>query len=308
MFVKPIALIQDEMETIRPLTAELERRRIPFIRFDLDELGYDPSGGSPAYSLVINTTNRNTLRTRGLGTVNFLTKFLHALEVARIPVLNGGTALSFDLSQARQVALFESLHLHTPTTWIVNHPGRLREAAKRLRFPIRFDSDAGDAKIQRHFATESELESAIVSRELDFSGEPTRLLQELIPIRGASSIRLEILGGRYQCALQFDGPGHRNARRVHPTAEIIETAEEAMIEADIDAGFLEYIIDDRDGQPVFVNLSTIRFFPMNAPDELGFDPVVRLVDYIEEANRMGRIPKRQRKVEFTDAEYWDAAI
>jgi hypothetical protein len=44
---------------------------------------------------------------------------------------------------------------------------------------------------------------------------------------------------------------------------------------------VEYLIDDRDGRPVFYDINALSNFVANAPEVIGFDPHARLVDYLE---------------------------
>jgi hypothetical protein len=47
-------------------------------------------------------------------------------------------------------------------------------------------------------------------------------------------------------------------------------------------GSVEYIVDDRDGTVVYYDINALSNFVANAPRILGFDPHVRLVDYLEQ--------------------------
>ena len=49
-------------------------------------------------------------------------------------------------------------------------------------------------------------------------------------------------------------------------------------------GSVEYLIDDRDGTVVYYDINALSNFVANAPQILGFDPHVRLVDYLEQEN------------------------
>ena len=46
-------------------------------------------------------------------------------------------------------------------------------------------------------------------------------------------------------------------------------------------GSVEYIVDDRDGRVVYYDINALSNFVANAPQILGFDPHVPLVDYLE---------------------------
>ena len=55
-----------------------------------------------------------------------------------------------------------------------------------------------------------------------------------------------------------------------------------MEAANIEVGGVEYIIDDRDGQLYFYDINALSNFVADGPKVIGFDPFVRLVDYLEQ--------------------------
>ena len=66
-----------------------------------------------------------------------------------------------------------------------------------------------------------------------------------------------------------------------PPQEIIGAVEKIVAAAQIEVGSVEYLIDDRDGTVVYYDINALSNFVANAPQILGFDPHVRLVDYLE---------------------------
>ena len=47
-------------------------------------------------------------------------------------------------------------------------------------------------------------------------------------------------------------------------------------------GGIEYLVDDRDGQHYFYDVNALSNFVADAVNVVGFDPFVRLVDYLVE--------------------------
>jgi hypothetical protein len=47
-------------------------------------------------------------------------------------------------------------------------------------------------------------------------------------------------------------------------------------------GGIEYLVDDRDGQAYVYDINALSNFVADAVNVVGFDPHVRLVDYIED--------------------------
>jgi hypothetical protein len=48
----------------------------------------------------------------------------------------------------------------------------------------------------------------------------------------------------------------------------------------MDLGGVEYLVDARTGRPVFYDVNALSNFVANAPEVVGFDPFVQLVDLI----------------------------
>ncbi len=74
------------------------------------------------------------------------------------------------------------------------------------------------------------------------------------------------------------------ARRIEPRAPTPESRLRAVArlrEAGIDVGGVEYLESERDGQIYLYDVNSLSNFVTDAPSLVGFDPFVRLVDYIE---------------------------
>src|SRR4029077_3571223 len=70
--------------------------------------------------------------------------------------------------------------------------------------------------------------------------------------------------------------------RYTPPQQIIGAVEKIVAAAQIEVGGVEYLIDDRNGTVVYYDINALSNFVANAPQILGFDPHVRLVDYLEQ--------------------------
>jgi hypothetical protein len=55
-----------------------------------------------------------------------------------------------------------------------------------------------------------------------------------------------------------------------------------MDAAHIEIGGIEYMIDDRDGQRYYYDINALSNFVADAPRVVGFDPFVRLADWLED--------------------------
>src|SRR6476646_7538171 len=155
-------------------------------------------------------------------------------------------------------------------------------------------------------------ERAAAAGEIDFGIDSTALVQEFLPARGGHITRVETLGGKFLYAIKVDTSGENfnlcpaeicrtedgasgantmglvDAPKVGlkvegytPPQEIIDAVEKIVSAAQIEAGSVEYIVDDRDGGVVYYDINALSNFVANAPQILGFDPHVQLVDYLE---------------------------
>ena len=157
-----------------------------------------------------------------------------------------------------------------------------------------------DAGIVR-YSSEEELRSSISAGTVPESPDKVLLVQDYVPARGGTIIRLETLGGRFLYAIEIESGGEsfdlcpadaclaqpgRAALRmtsVTPAQELIEAAERIAQAAGLDVGGIEVVIDDRDGVPRFYDINALSNFVADPMNVLGWDPHERLVDYIEAA-------------------------
>jgi hypothetical protein len=85
-----------------------------------------------------------------------------------------------------------------------------------------------------------------------------------------------------RAACPVDAP--RNGLRVEaytPPASRIRDVERIMAQAGIEIGGVEYIVDARDGRHYYYDINALSNFVADGPRVLGFDPFVRLADWLE---------------------------
>jgi hypothetical protein len=86
-----------------------------------------------------------------------------------------------------------------------------------------------------------------------------------------------------RAACPADAP--KNGLRVEgydPPADIIRSVERIVAAANIEVGGVEYLIDERDGNHYFYDVNALSNFVADAERVIGFDPFVRLADYLEQ--------------------------
>lgn len=311
--MNPIAIFHEHPDWFRPLFAELNRRRVPYVRLDAASHSYDPAERNSPYSLVFNRASPSAYL-RGHGQSTFYTlQWLRHLERIGVPVVNGTAAYQMDTSKALQLELFEELGIPYPKTRLANSATAVVAAAADLRFPILVKANIGGsgAGIER-FEDAAALAAAGERETFDFGMDGVALVQEMAPIRDGHVTRLEVLGGNFlysinvfpapdsmfnlcpadvcqttdgralsrsACALDAPNTGMR-VERAAPPREIIAQAERIARRCGLDVGGIEYLIDDRDGRPYFYDVNALSNFVADARNVVGFDPHERLVDYL----------------------------
>ena len=297
---KPVGILYEHPQWFLPLFAELERREIPFEPIHAGSLVFDPSDLERRYSLVVNRMSPSAW-TRGNERALFATlHYLAYLEQTGTPVLNGHDAYLVELSKVRQLSLLASLGIEHPRTRVIDDPARAADAARELEFPVVVKPNIGGSGAGiTSYASLAEISAAEVALGVD----GTALVQEQLPAEGDSIVRIEILDGRFLYAIKLllmpgsfnlcpadycelpgiaDGVSGRGlpVEGYEPPAEVVEDAIRILEAAGLDLGGVEYLVNARTGKPTFYDVNALSNFVANAPEVIGFDPFVDLVDLI----------------------------
>lgn len=312
---QPIAIYYEHPHWFKPLFAELERRGTPFVRINAAQHHFDPAhlNGESGYGLLFNRMSPSAYR-RGHGQGIFYTLYYLAhLEQRGKRVVNGQKAFRYETSKALQLSLLESLGLPYPKSRVINSPDDAVAASDGLRFPIVVKPNIGGSGAGvTKFHTREQLQEAAAAVQLDLGLDTTALVQEFIPARGGHIVRVEVVGHKFLYAIKVHLTGEtfdlcpadickttggqdlqraacpldapKTGLRVEgytPPDQITHSVERIMTAANIEVGGVEYIIDDRDGQLYFYDINALSNFVADGPKVVGFDPFVRLVDYLE---------------------------
>jgi glutathione synthase/RimK-type ligase-like ATP-grasp enzyme len=299
--MKPdLAILYEHPLWFRPLFAGLERRGIAFEPILLSDHSFDPvSREIPAPVVLSRVAMSGFLREPEHGI--FYAQSLLAYWAANgARVLNGADVLAVDSSKARQLSLLAGLGLGIPETRIVHRAQDLPAAAEGMRFPLLVKANVGGsgAAIVRYDDMDR-LRAAVAERSVPESVDKVLLVQDLVPARGGTIVRVETLAGRYLYAIEVESggsydlcpadacvaaPGRAAIRMaaVEPPAEIVVAAERIAQAVGLDVGGVEYMIDDRDGVARFYDINALSNFVADPLNVLGWDPHDRLVDYLEQ--------------------------
>ena len=310
---RPIAIYYEHPDWFRPLFAELDRRALPYVKLDARSHYYDPSVRGRQYALFFNRMSPSAYL-RGSGhAILYTHHYLSYLESIGTPIINGTAAFRIETSKALQLSLLESLGLPYPRACVINSAATALVAARELRSPIVVKANIGGsgAGIVRYDSM-ADLQRAADENRIALGLDNTALVQEYIPARGGHITRVETLGRRNLYAIKVYTSGEsfnlcpadicqtsdgeelvrgacpsdapKSGLRVEgfmPPDEVIATVERIVDAAQIDVGGVEYVTDDRDGRVLYYDINALSNFVADAPRVIGFDPHVRLVDYLE---------------------------
>ncbi|MBA2355255.1 MAG: hypothetical protein H0V80_11375 [Acidobacteria bacterium] len=268
---------------------------------------HDPAARAAAPDLLINRMSPSAdRRGHGHGILASL-QYLESMEAGGVRVINGSKAYGFEISKARQMALLADLGLPFPATRVINVADQAVAATTGMRYPVVVKPSVGGsgAGVLR-FDREADLRAAVEAGQLDFGVDQLALVQEFIPARDGHITRVEVLDGQYLYAIDVPVTGQsfnlcpadlcdvpepptapivvdgacpvalpwagRRASQAHPPQAIIDAVVRMTSAAGFDVGGVEYVVDDRDGQPYFYDVNALSNFVADAPAVIGFDP------------------------------------
>ena len=321
---RPIGIYHEHQDWFRPLFAELDRRGVRYERIDARRHSYAIDGHTEAgYSVVLNRMSPSAYLRDAGHSILYTQNYLVHLEQLGVRVINGTRAFRLETSKAQQLTLLRALGLPFPAARVINHGSEAPAAADGLRFPVVVKANIGGsgAGIVR-FDTPEDLARASLEARVPLGLDQTALVQEYIPARGGHITRVEVLEGRFLYAINVHTTGDtfnlcpadicqssdgveltrgacpadapKNNLRVAaftPPGDVIADVEKLMAAAGIEIGGVEYLVDDRDGQRYYYDINALSNFVADAPRVLGFDPFVRLADWLErEQQRADEIP------------------
>jgi len=297
-----LAILYEHPAWFEPLFAALDRRGISNAKVQLADHLFDPEETEPPAPVILSRVAMSGFLREPEHGIFYAAALLDHWQRRGATVLNGADTLALDSSKARQLSLISSLGLATPRTRIVHRARDLVRAGSDMAFPLLVKVNIGGsgAGIVR-YATLAELEQSVSDGTVPDSIDKVLLVQDYVPPRGGTILRIETLGGRFLYALEvasggdsFDlcpadacvaQPGRAAIamRAVTPPAPVAEAAERIARAAGLDVGGVEVVIDDRDGTPRFYDINALSNFVAKPLDVLGWDPHDRLVDFLEAA-------------------------
>ncbi len=295
-----LAILYEHPLWFEPLFAALERRGIAFEKLLLTDHVFDPAEPAPPAPLILSRVAMSGFLREAEHGIFYAASLLDHWERGGAEVLNGADVIAIDSSKARQLSLIASVGFATPRTHVVHRARDLPDAARGMAYPLLVKANIGGsgAGIVR-YASAADLAASVDAGIVPDSVDKVLLVQDYVPPRGGSILRIETLGGRFLYALEVASSGEsfdlcpadacvaqpgRAAiamKAVTPAPDIIAAAERIAQAVGLDVGGVELVIDDRDGVPRFYDINALSNFVANPLDVLGYDPHEQLVDYLQ---------------------------
>ena len=294
-----LAILYEHPTWFEPLFAALDRRGVRYEAIRLSDHRFDPASAEIPAPVVLSRVAMSSFLREAEHGIFYAEALLAHWAANGARVLNGAGVIAVDSSKARQLSLIARLGYGVPETRVVHRREDLLAAARTMRWPLLVKVNIGGsgAGIVR-YGSEGELAAAIADGTVPDSVDSVLLIQDYVPARGGVIVRVETLGGKFLYAIEVESdggsfdlcpadaclaqPGRAAVRMaaVTPPAGLVEAAERIAQAAGLDVGGVEYLIDDRDGEPRFYDINALSNFVANPLDVLGWDPHDRLVDFI----------------------------
>lgn len=295
-----LAILYEHPLWFEPLFAALDRRGVGFQKINLADHSFDLAAPAPAPVVLSRVAMSGFLR-EAEHPIFYAAALLDHWRRAGATVLNGPEVLAIDSSKARQLSLIQSLGHAVPRTRVVHRAADLPKAAEGMAYPLLVKANIGGsgAGITR-YSSAAELEQSVRDRSHPTSIDQVLLLQDYVPPRGGTILRIETLAGKFLYALEVESGGDsfdlcpadacvaqpgRTAigmKAVTPEPSIVRAAEQIAQAVGLDVGGVEVVIDDRDGVPRFYDINGLSNFVAKPLDVLGWDPHERLIDMLEQ--------------------------
>lgn len=297
----PLGVLYEHPQWFQPLFAALERRGLSYVPLELSGHAFDPSSREVPAPLILSRVAQSSFLREPEHPIFYAAALLDHWQRCGATVLNGAGTLAIDSSKARQLSLIASLGLAVPKTRVVHRSSDLVAAAEIMNFPLLVKANIGGsgAGIVRYSSLE-ELRSSLADGTTPQSVDKVLLLQDYVPGRGGTILRIETLRGRFLYALEVESDGDTfdlcpadaclaqpgrsivRMKAVTPAMEIIRAAERIAEAAQLFVGGIEVIMDERDGIPRFYDINAMSNFVAQPLNVLGWDPHDRLIDVLED--------------------------
>ena len=293
----PIGIFYEHPQWFEPLFAELDRRNVAYERLYAPDHLYDPAVRHSPYALIVNRMSAFPSGGAHSEIVLYVKQYLAYMEGIGANVINGYTAYLVGASKAAQLGILEQLGLHAPRARVIHHPRQALRAAADLNFPVLVKPNVGGsgAGILK-FDAPDELEAAVTVQALELGIDHTALVQEYLPPKDKQIVRVELLQGEFLYAIRLPviedsfnycpadgcnvGRPDLAVEAFVPPGHVVQDVKRILAASRADLGSVEYLIHAADERVYYYDVNPLSNFVADAPNILGFDPTLKLVDYI----------------------------
>lgn len=227
----------------------------------------------------------------------FVASFLSFCESQGVPVVNGSGPYSVATSKVSQHGFFNAVGLRTPRSFVVRSIADVEAAIPKLSGGmVLFKPNAGSFGKGIGKFDDMALLRAHVARPSAFGNDGMAMLQEY---HGVPEVhRVFVLNGKVQCGVtttidtkqEFTAQCMASAQKRQKTDgtaavtcmkvpdAVREGCQRAMVSAQADVGSIEYLIEEKTGEPLYFDLNLLSTCP--APALVGCDCWQELADFI----------------------------
>ena len=303
-----LVVLFEHPEWQKPLFTALERRGVPFGRFDLKQGAFNPDR-VPEVPLYFNQASPSAYVRGNTRAVPFALSLMRSLELGGARVLNGSRAFLLELSKSTQAALMRHLGIPHPRTLAFNDVGAaLGEWGDHWPALLKPEQGGSGARM---YLLHSADEVVRLLRDRPDLWLPDNLLTlqeyfEADPSQGI--VRMEFLGGELLYGMRVISHGAFNlcpsemcnpegggshcevpaATPVQPVefhpyrnvpAAAVEAGKKLMGAGGLDVGGIEYL-EAPDGRLIFYDINANSNLRAPIAQAFGFDPFERVVDFL----------------------------
>lgn len=307
-----IALLYEHPTWSNQLIQCFRKNGIELKLLNIDELIFDTGQLDMDFDLLINRVNVMPTEQRDSAVVFHTLHFLNWLELTSVQIINGARAHYTGSSKAVQNGIFAKLRLDFPDAIAIYKVDDALTAAEKIGYPLIVKPNiGGSGSGVKKYNNPDELQQDITNRSLKLGVDRSGLVQEYIESDGYI-YRIEILGNQLFYAIkqrmiadQFnycaaDGchiveeplkrEGGLDFCAANPSAhielfnppnDIVAKVVSIIQEAKADVGGVEFLLNQKTGQPCFYDFNPYSNFVSHGTRLLGFSPEQRYVDFIK---------------------------
>src|SRR5206468_1600592 len=197
-----LGILYEHPQWFQALFAALERRGMPYLPIQLSGHSFEPASRDVPAPLILSRVAQSSFLREPEHPIFYAASLLDHWERCGATVLNGRKALAIDSSKARQLSLISSLGLGIPVTRVVHRVQDLLAAAEGMGYPLMVKANIGGsgAGIARYSSVD-ELRASIADGTVPQSVDQVLLVQDYVPPRGGTILRIETLRERFLYAL-----------------------------------------------------------------------------------------------------------